>query len=491
MPQTLAFEWDDTHLWAVVSNVEEGKLTGTQAVCLPLGDEESHDRASVAGTALRDWLSEQKLSKLPAVAIVRRSQVELQNVSLPPAPSEELPDMVQFQVRKDLASQAADAPIDYIVLEGDEKTPYQILAAAVAENVLTETKRLCEAAGLKLQRIVLRPCATTSFALQHASQMTRPSLVLHASQNTLDLIAVQKKTAHLIRSVRLPGDSTSSAVQDTIIREVRSTLAAVRHDAGSKPIEQIILCGGEHSDSELAKRLSDATDVKTEVLDVSKACNLKLDNDTKDVHPFAPMLGALADEAAETLPAFDFLNPKQRAVESNAISRYAVLGLAALLLVGCYVGWQYYRVYQLDQQIDTVKESITTKNKYLTDNKKEIDQAKRIASWNRSDVIWLDELDKLSTALRPLKMDAKEYRSDQDVIVTSLRMNSKKNGGMINLDTVTKNKNTMAAVEKRLRDKKHGIGIVGGGQNSDIPNYGWSYSAAVQITKPDPLQAKK
>ena len=63
---------------------------------------------------------------------IGREQVQIVLLSLPPAPLEELPELVRFQAERSFTSLGNDAALDYIPLEGDAATPHQVLAAALS-----------------------------------------------------------------------------------------------------------------------------------------------------------------------------------------------------------------------------------------------------------------------------------------------------------------------------------------------------------------------
>lgn len=101
---------------------------------------------------------------------VPRGRVVLQPLRLPPvANQDELPDMVRFQVEKELAFQPDEAVIDFAIeahydsdaAKGAEEG-VQILVAAVKRPVVEHYVKIAQAARMKLLALSLRPYADTA-----------------------------------------------------------------------------------------------------------------------------------------------------------------------------------------------------------------------------------------------------------------------------------------------------------------------------------------
>ena len=134
-----------------------------------------------AGESLKEKLSSLGGAKSDAIAIVSRSLAEIREVTVPPAPDNELPDMIRFQARNEFASLNDQWKLDYVVLTDDPTLPRKVLAAAISPDLETRIQTICQHAGLKLKSIVLRPFATLDLLNPH---LTADALSLIVDQNT-------------------------------------------------------------------------------------------------------------------------------------------------------------------------------------------------------------------------------------------------------------------------------------------------------------------
>ena len=76
--------------------------------------------------------------KVTTIVGAGRDQVQMKLLSLPPAPPEELPDLVRFQAEREFTALGDDAALDFIPLAGDATTQHQVLAVALSPAGMTE-----------------------------------------------------------------------------------------------------------------------------------------------------------------------------------------------------------------------------------------------------------------------------------------------------------------------------------------------------------------
>ena len=66
---------------------------------------------------LRKAISERGLEKTETLVAIGRGKAELRELTLPPVPEDELPDMVRFQAIRSFASSGESATVDYLVTD--------------------------------------------------------------------------------------------------------------------------------------------------------------------------------------------------------------------------------------------------------------------------------------------------------------------------------------------------------------------------------------
>src|SRR5687768_6712438 len=169
MSKYLALEWDEHEVRIATASQHGGSAVLERAFAVPLPPREegkSHDAKTVAA-AVRDALARESLRKTETLAVVGRPSIELKELSLPPAPDEDLPDMVRFQAMRDFKQLSDEAPLDFILLPAESEEHRNVLAAAISTDLLREIQSTCTQAGLDLEHLVLRPCAAASLLCRH------------------------------------------------------------------------------------------------------------------------------------------------------------------------------------------------------------------------------------------------------------------------------------------------------------------------------------
>src|SRR5262245_26526973 len=164
MPRILAIDWDRLEARALLlsAGATGTSVSGAWTVSLASADSATLPPREI-GARLSAAVGGAASSSATTLVGVGREQVQIVLLSLPPAPLEELPELVRFQSERSFTSLGSDAALDYIPLEGDATTPHQVLAAALSGAGVTEVRQLCESVGVEPDRITLRATAAASF----------------------------------------------------------------------------------------------------------------------------------------------------------------------------------------------------------------------------------------------------------------------------------------------------------------------------------------
>ena len=252
-----------------------GAGAGTRVRCPFAADR----RGSVAGRSVRgrgDSRSDRRRvgAQIETLAVVGRPSIELKELSLPPAPDDELPDLVRFQALRDFTHLADDTPLDYLPLpvEGDEHR--NVLAAAISVDLLKEIRATCSQAGLELNHLVLRPCAAASLLCRHRPAPRQIRMFVDLLGDEVDLTVLDRDSPILMRTTRLPGDASQPEYTRPVFLEIRRTIASVQNKLHGRRVEAIALCGDGPSQQMLADLIRTELDLPTEHFDPFTAFEL-------------------------------------------------------------------------------------------------------------------------------------------------------------------------------------------------------------------------
>jgi Tfp pilus assembly PilM family ATPase len=489
MPRILAIDWDRLEARAVLLQAGPTGTSVTRAWIVPL---EQVDRAAPAGSHLGRQLAAalagEPLGKTTTLIGVGRDQVQMKLLALPPAPLEELPELVRFQAEREFTALGEDSALDFIPLAGDATTPHQVLAAALAGSSLGEVNNICQALGVELGRVTLRACGAASFVARNSNVgLSEISLVANRFEDEADLTVLAGDKIVFVRTVRLTDPSDEAARGRALAGEIRRTLAAVRQQLGDQQVGKVVLCGSANDVGE-ATSLAKDLGLPVEVFDVAAHAppgfaRVGLPSDS--VGRLAAVLGMALGEADRRPPVIDFLHVRRRIEVQRFTRLHALLAAAAAIVVLSFAVHLWHQVATTRVELADIATQTTTLEKQGKQYAKVTTQAAAIGRWLGTDVNWLDEIDRLSQKWRPQTLDAKDFSTSADALVTQLTTvrpaGNDAKGGRLDIQAVAKDAAAVATLEERLRDADHRVATAGGKLDHTVPSYDWSFGLRMDV----------
>ena len=245
MARLVALEWDEREARVAVASSRRGEVVVEQAFNVALHPERPSQTPADIGAKIGSALNARGVSgRVECLVTIGRSSIELRNMSLPPAPADELPDLVRFQAMKEFNALGDDWPLDFLPISGSASEPHNVLAAAVAPDLIEQITATCAAAGLTPGRIVLRPCAAAS--LLNRAKPARAGevrLLVDVLAEEADLSILVDDRIIFLRTARLHGEASSPEQVRGLIAEIRRTMVASQNRLGGARVESIFLCG--------------------------------------------------------------------------------------------------------------------------------------------------------------------------------------------------------------------------------------------------------
>ena len=482
MPHLLALDWDNHEARIAVAQKHAGRLVVEQAVSRqrpPRSTDPAQD-ASALAAALADMLSSCGLAHVKTLVAVGRSSIELKHLSLPPAPPDELPGMVRFQAQREFTALTDDWLLDYLPLAGGGAQPHELLAAALAPDVLAQIVATCRSAGLKPRRAVLRPCAAASLLVrQRPAENERIRLLVDLLDEEVELTALADQDVVFMRAVRLPVESNEQADHDerrqVLEAEIRRTIAAVRNQLGGPRVNAIHLCSDEQEGAELAAWLQQRLSLPTYVFD--PLAEVALAGAVRTSRPdhagrFAPLIGMLLDESQNVAPGIDFLHPRRVAPRQSHWQLIALATAAALLLGAGLALRTWTEIAQLDDRIALVQQQLAGLDTLLERSTKTTETVAQLEQWAMSDTVWLDELCRLSDRLP----------SAADVMLTRVQLVPDAGSGTLVLNGRVGTHETIDKLERDLRDAGHRIDPKMSQQDGADSRYTWQFKSSMTVS---------
>jgi len=357
-----------------------------------------------AGESLKEKLSSLGGAKSEAIAIVSRSLAEIRELTVPPAPDDELPEMIRFQARNEFASLNDQWKLDYVTLTDDPDAPRKVLAAAISPNLETKIRSICQNAGLKLKRIVLRPFATLDLIKPH---LTKDALSLIVDQNidSTDMSIVKDDMLFSTRTVRLPSTLTPEQSSNQLITEIRRTVASHKVSAAGDSISNVVVSGQEAQHRHLKGNLEGKLGMTVAFLDPFDLVDVEnRPGKNNDVDPsrFASLLGALETEISGNSPRLDFANVRKFEVKKTDFSKFYFYGAlaTAVAVFGLFLSWWILRsqsqlIKTARANLDSARE-INEGNDLVPGVEQRLKEIGLIDQWKTKDVNWLTEISAFS-----------------------------------------------------------------------------------------------
>ncbi|MCC7475268.1 MAG: hypothetical protein IT425_07720 [Pirellulales bacterium] len=489
MPRILAIDWDRHEVRGLLVNAGPTgiSVTGAWAASLATSDAAGLSGQEI-GARLAAAMGGEVSGKVTTLVAVARDHVQMKLLSLPPAPLDELPEMVRFQSEREFTALGEDSALDFISISGGADAPNQVLALALSPAGMVEAREVCQAIGVVPDRIPVRGCAAAALVSRGgAVEKGKIALVVNLQVDEADLAAEAGDTVVLLRTVRLPDPSQPEARMRALIGEIRRTMAAVRQQTIDRQVDQIVICGSQ-SLAEAVSALSTELEVPVRAYSVTEQGpqGLAAQGLTEEsLGRFAAVLGMALVEADRRAPLVDFANVRRK-VEPLKFGRVQVLAAAAaamLLFWGGLYAWRQFaeparQLADLQARIKDVRAQAEMYKGVTT-------QAEAIGHWLDTDVNWLDELDAFARRVRPEPLASKDFPVANDAVITQLTLlkppGIKAVGGKMDIQAVAKSPAASAALEERLREGTRTVSTGGGKTDRAFPGYGWSFGLDVRV----------
>jgi len=469
MARLLAVEWDSGEARVVSARQRGGDVIFEKAFCVDLSAQHAEDDAKRdPGELIAAALSAHGISRGESLVAVGRASIELRVLKVPPAPDDELPDMVRFLASSQFSTIGEDWPLDFVKLvKTGEEQP--VLAATVSSQLLKQIQTTCATAGLKPQRVLLRPYAAASLLCRSYND-DRCRLIVDMLGDEADMMVVADKKIVLMRTVRVPAGAAANRV---LIGEIRRTMASALNQLAGRQVEHVVICGAAEHHTGLKNTAAETFKIEVDMLDPFSAVKLgdELEKRLPEHHGrFAPLLGLLLDEAEGAAHAIDFMAPRRRKDPPDPKWKW-LLGAAAAAAVLLAVGFVFYSSSAAyDEEINRLQQQAAEMKKTQEVSQKLINRAAVVDEWKASDIVWLEEIKDIS----------KRFPPPEDAIITQMTAGtSSKSGGRMFIDGSVRESEVIGKLESSLAGESRTVESAGGRPDTTSPNYAVKFKETV------------
>ncbi|UCG31985.1 MAG: pilus assembly protein PilM [Phycisphaerales bacterium] len=416
--KVVSFDWDWRSLRIGEAGVSGSKVRVRRLVCGSMEPGLAYGDPEGLGRHIRRVLDEEGISTKRAIVDIPRDQAVLHTLTLPAASDEELAGLVRFQIVRELPFPLDDAVVDFAAEPRGEDGQQRVLVAAVRNDVLEFFRRVFVHAGLKLERIGLRPYANLvalAQAVPEANQGRTLFVDVGPTLTEIDIVVDGRLVFSRAASVNVsprPGENevperVADAVSDedadsvgSLLMEVRRTLEAYRATAPDSRMDRIVVGGSCGVESDLSRALHRNLGAPANEYHPQDT-SLEAMGDEVPVAAFAATLGLMLSQADRTGRRFDFLHPKEpEAVKRERKKRIPMIAATIVLaaIAGGVFFWRAEVAPRRTQLADLDREV-----KRLKPISKELEKfhnlVEQVIAFDESEAIWIDEMRRLVEAL--------------------------------------------------------------------------------------------
>ncbi|MEQ8837102.1 MAG: hypothetical protein RID07_09900, partial [Lacipirellulaceae bacterium] len=241
--------------------------------------------------------------KTAATIVLSRDAVRWQNYQLPPAPLEDLPDLVAMQAMRDHPLAGEDEGFDYLPMEGDEQTAHRVLGVGVSVDQLQRVQKICDSAGVKIAHLVPRPVGWTGL-IDDAAQKANVTAALETGVATI--WAKNADRVVRLRTTPMPEGTSPQIAARLLTGELRRTkLTLVDIAVDSAEPTTVWVDGSSTLFPSISDQLSEGVSLRDyrELFDNS--------SETVTMEEVAPLVGIASDVLRGKAPLLDLVNPRR------------------------------------------------------------------------------------------------------------------------------------------------------------------------------------
>ena len=389
----VALQFEDDQILVASASVAGTRVEVSHLFSVPLVGDNIE-----AGEALKEWLSAYGMTRSDAIVVVSRADVEMREIMVPPAPDNELPEMVRLIARSEFATLNESWSLDFAPLSDDQTKQRTVLAAGISPELQAQIKSVAEPSGLKIKHIVMRPYATIDLVREKILD-DQARLIVDPNGDTTDMTVAEGAKLLATRTVRIPSAYDANQRSDSLLSEVRRTLASSRKMLGEKKVSSILMFGEEKENKPLAGNLKNHLGLDIEFLNpLTNVQTTSSLHEPEQIERYAALLGSLKQHGSDATHTIDFVNPRKTVVVKPDYSKwylYGGLALAALLLAMLSCWWVLSGQAKENRALQTKVNLLRDKNNGV-DGSSKVDQVlgeiEKIDRWKQNDVNWLEEL---------------------------------------------------------------------------------------------------
>lgn len=422
----VSIDWDPGTLRIVHARATARSVKVDQVLGVPIPADVAIDDAESFGRFVREALDKARIRTRRAVVHVPRDQVNLCTLKLPKAPLSDLASMVAFQIARELPFPVDQAVVDFVVPpEEQQQDTNDVLVAAIRKDRLDFFRQVFEHAGLKLQRIGLRPNAnqTAVNALLQATPRERVLFIDVGPETTeIDVLRDGRLVFSRAAAVSIPdefsgsssrtsvaesgedeasalsivpsgpsGDSLEAVVKELMIELKRSIEAYRAIDPGGS-MDHAVVGGGCDIEEALTEAVQREYNITAQTYNPAVCFGWDADRGAA-AGAFAATLGLVLAQVQEPQLKFDFLFPKKMETRTQRQIKKAPLALAtAAVFFAAGVVLYFNTIKPQNETREALLAQVDEIERTLDEHAEFKQIVSLLEKYEQQQIVWVDQL---------------------------------------------------------------------------------------------------
>ncbi len=393
MSDFLALDWDTQQITGLEASTSRQGVIVRKAFLLawPEGVNPEKD-TDQAAFWLKQQLANLGVTTKQALVSLPRESVVVRRLTVPNAPDDELPALVQMQ-----AATKSSTPLDQLELDflpqplASPDGGRDVLMCTMAKKKTAKLKSILAGAGLELQSLGISSMATAELiAREEKARKLDPSattLVIARHGPRVEISLLLQNQVILSHSTQILGDDEHPFGNESlIVAEVQRSMISLHHQAGQIRIDRAWLVGEEAEVAELSKAVE--TRLKCETTALIPAYAQGLTNLTElwpePIAAFAAPAGLLLSRTDPTVGAIDFQNPRKSRARRDVKKLRIIAAAAAIgvLLIGA-MGYRWWKIRDLQAEITQKREEIDQTKQSVKAGEPLMKSAALVGEWDQ------------------------------------------------------------------------------------------------------------
>jgi Tfp pilus assembly PilM family ATPase len=353
--------------------------------------------ASETGKRLKVALSEAGIAPGPVLVTVGRERVVLKEIRYPASvTAAEEPNVIRFQVTKELAESGDHVVIDYFAHPMPEPDGQRrALAFAVRRDLLNAVRTACTAAGLKLVGVTPRPFGVAA-ALMRAikdgavtppDSPNAPLGILVRGDKWGELVIVRGGQVSFTRSLTAMAVNNETAM----LGEIRRNLAVFAGQSAQQAVQALYVAEGDMPGG-WSGRLASSLNIPVQSFDPIAGAETEIQPELRG--SFSGLVGLVALRARSGELPVNFLAPREPSRTKTDPNKKMLVwvGIAAALVFATVMGLGFFKVTMKANEIEALRAQKKDLENDIAVHADTMKRAGIVKEWENKNVCWLDEL---------------------------------------------------------------------------------------------------